>query len=607
MTELRRAAKQGDTSRATRWLPFIHFAVDALVWMFAIPLTTILRYDFELRPLSGEGLAIAVVVAAVGQGAFGYFTGLYRRRWRYGSFDELFALAVTVLLAGLVLALVAIELGSAQLPRSVPLLATVFTATGTVALRSAWRLYNEKRRPKAGGRRLLILGAGDGSYQIVRALCTDSRSPFEPVALLDDDPHKRNLGFQGLRVEGTLDDLAEVAGRMHATDVLLAIPSADSELIRHMSVAANKAGLTFLVLPQAEEMFGSVSLADIRAVTAEDLLGRHPADIDTRAVAHYITGRRVLVTGAGGSIGSELCRQLNHFDPAALMMLDRDESGLHAVQLSIDHRAMLVDPNLLLADIRDRDRMFELFRQFKPDVVFHAAALKHLSLLETNPQEAWKTNVIGTANVLDAATAVGTTHVVNISTDKAASPTSVLGYSKRITERLTAQRGSEADGSFVSVRFGNVLGSRGSVLVTFAAQADAGGPMTVTHPDVTRYFMTVEEAVRLTIYAGAIGRSGETMVLDMGQPVKIVDVARRFAEQALPPLEIVFTGLRPGEKLHEKLFGDDESDHRPVHPLISHVAVPPLHIDRETTDDAGPVTSEQLRLLATSPPGFVLT
>ncbi len=600
MTDLRRANQGSSVSRTARWLPFIHFAVDSLVWVFAIPLTTILRYDFQVRPLSGDGIAIAAAVAIIGQGVFGYATGLYRRRWRYGSFDELSALAVTVVLTGMALALVAVQLGSSQLPRSVPLLATVFTATGAVAMRSAWRLFNEKRRPKVVGRRLLILGAGEGSYQIVRALCTDSRSPFEPIALLDDDPHKRNLGFQGLRVEGTLDDLEKVATRLRATDVLLAIPSADSELIRHMSAAANRAGLTFLVLPQADEMFGSVSLADIRAVTAEDLLGRHPADIDTKAVAHYITGRRVLVTGAGGSIGSELCRQLNQFDPSALMMLDRDESGLHAVQLSIDHTAMLVDPNLLLADIRDRDRLFELFRQFQPDVVFHAAALKHLSLLETHPEEAWKTNVIGTANVLDAAAAVGSTHVVNISTDKAANPSSVLGYSKRITERLTAQRGSEADGSYVSVRFGNVLGSRGSVLVTFAAQADAGGPMTVTDPEVTRYFMTVEEAVRLTIYAGAIGRSGEALVLDMGQPVKIVDVAQRFAEQALPPLEIVFTGLRPGEKLHEQLLGNDEIDSRPVHPLISHVTVPPLHIERPADAELS-ITAEQLRTIATGP------
>ena len=604
MTDHRRVVQHSGTSLTARWLPFIHLAVDAFVWALAIPLTTILRYDFELRPVSGPGLTLAVVVAIVGQGVFGFATGLYRRRWRYGSFDELFALGISVLLTGVALTVVALEIGSGQLPRSVPALATAFTATGAVALRSAWRLFSDKRRRSPGGLRLVILGAGDGSYQIVRALSTDAASPYEPVALLDDDPHKRNLRFQGLRVEGTLDDLAQVAERMEATHVLLAIPSADSELIRHMAAAANKIGLTFLVLPQADEMFGSVALTDIRPVTAEDLLGRHPADIDTRAIAHYITGRRVLVTGAGGSIGSELCRQLHRFEPAALMMLDRDESGLHAVQLSIDNAAMLDDPNLLLADIRDRPRLVELFQQFQPEVVFHAAALKHLPLLEANPDEGWKTNVLGTANVLAAAAAVGAVRFVNISTDKAAKPTSVLGYTKRITERLTAQQGRQADGTYVSVRFGNVLGSRGSVLVTFGAQADAGGPITVTHPEVTRYFMTVEEAVRLTIYAGAIGRSGEALVLDMGKPVRIADVARRFAEHAVPPLKIVYTGLRPGEKLHEDLFGDDEFDVRPVHPLISHVSVPPLRLD-EPAGSLGSVTAERLRVLADCQRGLV--
>jgi FlaA1/EpsC-like NDP-sugar epimerase len=257
-------------------------------------------------------------------------------------------------------------------------------------------------------------------------------------------------------------------------------------------------------------------------------------------------------------------------------MLDRDESGLHGVQLSIDRTGRLDDPNLVLADIRDRDRLLEVFELHRPDVVFHAAALKHLPLLEAHPEEGWKTNVVGTRNVLEAARACGAQRVVNISTDKAANPCSVLGHTKRMTERLTASFARDAPGSYVSVRFGNVLGSRGSVLATFAAQAAAGGPITVTHPEITRYFMTVAEAVRLTVYAGAIGSSGQVLVLDMGAPVRILDVAMRFANRADPPLPILFTGLRRGEKLHEVLFGAGELDERPVHPLISHVPVPPL-------------------------------
>ena len=265
-------------------------------------------------------------------------------------------------------------------------------------------------------------------------------------------------------------------------------------------------------------------------------------------------------------------------------MLDRDESGLHAVQLSIDGRGLLDDPNLVLADIRDRDRVYEVFRQYRPDVVFHAAALKHLTLLENHPLEGWKTNVVGTQNLLDAATEVGVQRFLNVSTDKAANPVCVLGWTKRITERLTANQAAVANhGTYVSVRFGNVLGSRGSVLTSFSAQASAGGPITVTDPDVARYFMTVEEAVRLTIYAAAIGSSGEALVLDMGRPVKIVDVARRFCQLADPPLEIVFTGLRHGEKMNEDLIADDELDDRPIHPLISHVTVPPLELNGLST------------------------
>jgi FlaA1/EpsC-like NDP-sugar epimerase len=282
----------------------------------------------------------------------------------------------------------------------------------------------------------------------------------------------------------------------------------------------------------------------------------------------------VLVTGAGGSIGSELCRQIHRFAPGELMMLDRDESALHAVQLALRGRALLDGSELILADLRDPDAIRDVFSDRRPEVVFHAAALKHLPLLERYPGEAVKSNVHGTLTVLEMAR--GVEKFVNISTDKAANPTSVLGYSKRITERLTAHAAMINEGNFLSVRFGNVLGSRGSVLTAFSAQAAAGGPITVTHPEVTRYFMTVHEAVQLVIQAAAIGRPGEALVLDMGKAVRIADVARQLAEQAPHPVDIIYTGLRPGEKLHEELFGSGESDVRPFHHLISHVGVPPL-------------------------------
>jgi FlaA1/EpsC-like NDP-sugar epimerase len=394
--------------------------------------------------------------------------------------------------------------------------------------------------------------------------------------MVDDDPAKRNLRLSGVRVEGRVDDLLDVAAAGRSTTVLIATPSAPSSFFRHVTAMAAEAGLRVLVLPPVEQLLGRVALADIRPVNETDLLGRRPADIDPLAVSAYIAGRRVLVTGAGGSIGSELCRQLVRFEPAELLMLDRDESGLHATQLSIEGRALLDDPNLILADIRDAARVDEVFATHRPDVVFHAAALKHLPLLEMHPDEAWKTNVGGTLVLLDAARRHGVDRFVNVSTDKAADPTSVLGWTKRITERVTAHASAQGPTECVSVRFGNVLGSSGSVLKAFEAQSANGGPITVTDPEVTRYFMTIEEAARLTIYAGAIGSPGEVLILDMGEPVRILEVAERFANQHTPPLEIVFTGLRRNEKLHEHLISSDEVGERRVHELITHVAVDPL-------------------------------
>jgi FlaA1/EpsC-like NDP-sugar epimerase len=591
-----------ESSRRVRWLPATHLAVDSLAWVLALAAAEWLRFDFDLGALNWGGLAVGALWAVVLQGVFGRMLGVYGRRWRYGSFDEVLALAATVVLTGLVLTVVVWTGDSSLMPKSVPLLAMGFTVSGTVAARSFWRLAKEKSRRPDGGAPLAVVGAGDGAYQIVRTLNTNPNSPYRPVALVDDDPLKARLRIEGVRVEGTIDDLAEVARQAEAATVLLAIPTADSELVQRVNRLCDEAQLRLLVLPPVHDMFGTPTLADIRPVTEADLLGRRQADIDPEAVKHYITGKRVLVTGAGGSIGSELCRQLARFEPEALVMLDRDESGLHAVQLSIEGRALLNSPNLVLADIRDAERVHEVFQQHRPHVVFHAAALKHLPLLEAAPAEAWKTNVVGTNRVLDAAEAVGVEHFVNISTDKAADPTSVLGYSKRITERLTAHRASVAAGNYVSVRFGNVLGSRGSVLHAFRAQAEAGGPITVTHPEVTRYFMTVEEAVRLTIYAAAIGDSGEVMVLDMGEPVRIADVAARFANQHTPPLVIVYTGLRPGEKLHEDLVAGHENGARRVHELISHVEVPPVSFGVVAARCGGePVSAATLADLAAVP------
>ena len=558
-----------------RRLPLVHFVVDGVVWSVAFPLSVWLQYDYDLS-LMGWSVFFAIFGAIGFQGGFGLFYGQYRGRWRYGSFDEIRSLAFTAATTGLALA--ALLWLEQSIPRSVPIMATGLSLLGHVTVRSVWRLYREREAAvgRKNARKLVIVGAGDGAVQILRILQETPNVPFSPVALVDDDPTKRNLEILGVRVAGRIEALVQVATHHQADAVLIAVPSAGRPFIREVTGHAEAAGLEVFVMPSVDELFGSVSLSDIRPVDHADLLGRQSAQIDTALVSEYITGRRIMVTGAGGSIGSEICRQLAKFEPGELQMLGRDETGLHRTQLSLTGRALLEDRNIILADIRDASRMEEVFAEYRPEVVFHTAALKHLPLLEMHPGEGWKTNVCGTLNLLDAAVRHGVDRFVNVSTDKAAAPTSVLGWTKRITERLTAWANTQGETKSVSVRFGNVLGSNGSVLKSFEAQSANGGPITVTHPDITRFFMTIEEASRLTIHAGAISEPGEIMILDMGEPVKILDVAKRFANSHTPPLDIVFTGLRKNEKMHEDLISGDEDGHVRSHPLITHVQVPPL-------------------------------
>jgi FlaA1/EpsC-like NDP-sugar epimerase len=428
---------------------------------------------------------------------------------------------------------------------------------------------------------MIVFGAGDGGDQAIRAMLQAPHSPYLPVAILDDDPLKKRLSIKGVRVLGGSSDIAEVAKAVSATVFLVAMPSIDGELLTRITKEAESSGLIVKVLPAVDQLLsGEISVDDIRDLTEADLLGRHQIALDLSSIAQYLAGRRVLVTGAGGSIGSELCRQLSKFNPKELMMLDRDESALHEVQLSMTGAAMLDTPDVILCDIRDQIGLEKIFVARRPEVVFHAAALKHLPMLEQYPIEAFKTNVIGTLNVVRACKLVSVARFVNISTDKAADPISVLGYSKRIAEKITStvtSTDSQA-GVYVSVRFGNVLNSRGSVLTTFREQISRGGPVTVTHPDVTRYFMTIPEAVQLLIQAGALGSQAEVLVLDMGNPIRILDVAERMIAQSQKKIEIKFSSLRVGEKIDEDRLGTGEDDRRPYHKLISHTNVPMMRI-----------------------------
>jgi FlaA1/EpsC-like NDP-sugar epimerase len=576
------ASAQGN-KRPLRGRRATQAVIDSAVWAFALVACTTLR-------LGGDGLRAwrlvpLLTLVIVLQLAAGFGFGLYRGKWVFGSIEEVIAVAESAIVAGLGLFIVdASIMHNRPLPISAVLAGGSLAILLMIAVRFWWRADHDREIRRAlharESERVIVFGAGSGGRLALAAMLSDHESPYVPVALLDDDASMSGVSVRGVRVVGDRHDMKRAAERFNAVGIIIAVPSADSHLVRDVSELAQDAGLHVRVLPSLRELLdGTIRLVDIREPTERDLLGRHAIETDLEQVCAYLRGKRVAVTGAGGSIGSELCRQILQFKPEELLLIDRDESALHATQLSLEGRALLDSPNLLLVDIRDRDRVRRLFCERRPEVVFHAAALKHLPLLEANPIEALKTNVWGTLAVLEAAEACGTERFVNISTDKAADPCSILGFSKRIAEGLTSAVDERARGRYLSVRFGNVLGSRGSVLTAFRAQLDAGTPLTVTDPAATRFFMTVEEAVQLVIQAGAIGEGGRALVLDMGEPVRIGEVAEQLAQTVKPPGVIEYVGLRNGEKLHETLFAELEQPTPSSHPLIRCVSVPAVDGD----------------------------
>jgi FlaA1/EpsC-like NDP-sugar epimerase len=567
----------------------IQFVLDVLAWSAAAALALILRaYLQEERDISNAVQGIlyrALPIVAVVQAITGYIVGIYRRRWRYGSFDEVKGLILSAFITTTILLAIRFTDQSIDaFPRSAIITGGILGLFFTAASRYTWRLVREQlRRPsELTAKKILIYGAGEGGIQIVNTMLRNPNSSYLPVGFLDDNSSTHRLSISGVPVLGGRESIQKAANRTGANTLLIAIPSAESGVVSEIAELARLAKLEVKILPAVQNLDERpVDASDIRDLTDEDLLGRRRVKINLDEISEYLVNRRVLVTGAGGSIGSELCRQLVRFNPAEIIMLDRDESALHEVQLSIYGRALLDTPQTVLADLRDETAINAIFESRKPQVVFHAAALKHLPLLERYPNEAYQTNVLGTLTMLKAARRAGVEVFINISTDKAANPISVLGYSKRIAERLTADFAyGPGAGKYISVRFGNVLGSRGSVLMSFRDQIAKGGPVTVTHRGVTRYFMTISEAVQLVIQAGAIGSTGEILVLDMGKPVNIYEVAEQLVRNSSKQIKIEVVGLRVGEKVHEELFGIGEIDERPRHPLISHV--PAKSIDQNS-------------------------
>jgi FlaA1/EpsC-like NDP-sugar epimerase len=551
---------------------------DCAAWMLGLWLATLLRYELDFASVDLRGVFALGSIAMVAQVVLGRIGGLYVHRWRYGTFDEVLGtLKVVAMVTILVAAADAFSPGLRPIPVSAAIVSG-FVALGIMCVgRLIWRQKLEKWTRVEGDDRLpiIVIGAGSGGLQVVTAMI--KAGPYHPVAVIDDNPDLRNLRIKGVKVCGDRSSLARVVEQTGARHIIIAIPSASGEFIRDVAKRADELQLHSLILPPVDEMFGiGVNVGDIRPLTEADLLGRRELSLDIESVAGYLTGKRILVTGAGGSIGSELCRQIHRFAPESLVMLDRDESALQAVQISIEGRGLLDSRDLVVCCIRDRGRLQQVFEEHRPEVVFHAAALKHLPLLEMHAEEGWKTNVWGTQNLLELASEFEVDRFVNISTDKAADASSVLGQTKRIAEQLTSHAGRENSGTYLSVRFGNVLGSRGSVLPLFREQIAQGGPITVTHPEVTRFFMTIPEACELVIQAGALSHDGEVLVLDMGEPVKIADLARRLIAECDRSVEIVYTGLRPGEKMHEVLFSPDEMPSASEHPMIQRVEVPAM-------------------------------
>src|SRR5579859_2704762 len=576
-----------------------HFLAIDLVIFLLTPLFALgLRLD-GILPLGHFGLSLLVSTGAflVIKFAVFYRSGLYTRFWRYASINELAQIALIGGLVGVLQTLgffyVLRPLGAvvSDFPRSVPIIDAILTLLVIGGVRYSVRLserMQERGLSTSEGQRVLVMGAGRAGLMMVKEMQTNPQLGLHPVGFIDDDTEKQRMRIRGVSVLGTRRDIPTLVRDTHAGQVIIAMPQAPGKTIREIVAACEQAGVHAKIVPGIYELLdGRASIKQLRDIEITDLLRRDPIETDTAAVTELLAGRRVLITGGGGSIGSELCRQALRCRPAELIILGHGESSIFEIynelqrldaKLVLAHheeRGTHIAPVVIrpiIADIRFAEQLLGIFRDVQPEIVFHAAAHKHVPLMEFNPAEAITNNVLGTKNVLDAATAVGVARFVMISTDKAVNPTSVMGASKRMAE-LLVHRAAQATGrAYVAVRFGNVLGSRGSVVLTFKQQIAAGGPVTVTHPDMVRYFMTIPEAVQLVLQAAVLGQGREVFTLDMGEPVKIVDLARDLIElsglHVGRDIDIVFNGMRPGEKLFEELFIAGEDYQRTRHEKI---------------------------------------
>jgi FlaA1/EpsC-like NDP-sugar epimerase len=550
-----------------------------------IVLTSVYMSHFILIP-SGTVFTTTLVISSItlfmSHHFFAYRYRLYKRAWEYASIGELLSIFKAITLSILITALVQYLYIQGIYSRTLAItwMMHILLIGGS---RFSWRLYRDTyikgRREK---KRALIIGAGAAGTMVVRQLRQNNDVDLYPVAFIDDDNRKHGLEIMGLPVIGGSEQIEQVVKSLNVENIIIAIPSLNKRDISRVVTECTKTKAKTKIIPMLEDlMVGKVSVNEFRYVQVEDLLGRDPVELDTENIAEYINNQVILVTGAGGSIGSEICRQISRFSPKKVILLGHGENSIHSIELELKASyGETIEYITEIADIQDRDKMFSLMGKYSPSVVFHAAAHKHVPLMERNPEEAVKNNVMGTRNVAEAASHSGVQTFVMISTDKAVNPTSVMGATKRIAEMIIQHMDSISSTRFVAVRFGNVLGSRGSVIPLFKEQIKRGGPVTVTHPEMIRYFMTIPEASKLVLQAGALAKGGEIFVLDMGEPVKIVELARNliklsgFTEEEI---EIKFTGMRPGEKMFEELLNENEVHEKQIYPKI--------YIGKSSTED----------------------
>ena len=540
--------------------------LDAALVVVAYCSIFVVRFDLSVPSRFWSGFRAFLPLAVLVHLLSNWRWGLYGQMWRHASLQEACRVLLASTTAMLVLSTVALV--GPDVPLSVNVLGALVATILLGGIRFQYRLFALRRsEAQPSGLRVLVIGAGETAASVIREMSRNTGANLVPVALLDDDPRKHEKLIGRVPIVGGIDRLEEAVDFFEIDQALLAIPSADQDLVRRVSSSAAAAGVTLKVLPPVQELLGgTVSVRDARDVRIEDLLGRTQVTTDLDSVRRTLQGRRVLITGAGGSIGSEIARQVAACNPKLLLLLDHDETHLHdaAAQLAVRSQQ-------LLADVRDHDRVYELFAQWRPEVVFHAAAHKHVPLLEAHPCEAVLTNVIGTRTVAAAAARAGVERFVFISTDKAVHPSSVMGASKWMGEQIVLSN-ADSGGRFCAVRFGNVLGSRGSVIPTFARQISAGGPVTVTDPRMTRYFMSTPEAVQLVLQASTFAQGGEVFMLEMGEPANILELARRMIRLSGRTVDrdvaIEIVGMRPGEKLTEELRAPDEDAFSTPHPSI---------------------------------------